>query len=172
MIISFSFQYKEADLAMCGISQTSLRDTVVDFGYPYFMTGMGLLTKKPSKSSKIFAIVLPYDLYVWIGLAMTLPTFALVYWVFTNVQKTGFRQSFTLGKVVSEISQIIVKQGENSSLISKYMLSINLSSLNQGIKQWPVTWKDRILLLSWALFALVITYGKNSYLLFTMGTCR
>ena len=28
-----------------------------------------------------------------------------------------------------------------------------------GITHWPRTWKSRIQLLSWALFALVVTYG-------------
>ena len=70
------------------------------------------MTKKPSVLPKIFAIFRPYDIYVWIGVAVTLPTFAMAYWLFVKVQKTRVRERVTLGKAVSEISQILVMQGE------------------------------------------------------------
>ena len=97
---------------MSAITLTSIRDTVIDFSYPYFMSGMGFFTKKPSSLTKIFAIFWPYDIYVWIGVAVTLPTFALVYWIFAKVQNTRLKKKFTLGKVISEICQILVNQGK------------------------------------------------------------
>ena len=66
---------------------TPLRDTVVDFSYPYFIGRTGFMTKKPSHLPKVMAILWPYDNLVWICLAVTVPTFFLAYWTFSKIDK-------------------------------------------------------------------------------------
>ena len=110
---------QNADLAMSGITLTPMRDTVVDFSYPYYITGMTFFTKKPSPLPKIFAIFWPYEINVWISVVVTLPTFALLYWIITKISNTGFRRSMTFGRAASQIGQILVNQGEKKTYFLK-----------------------------------------------------
>ena len=95
------------------LTQTALRDTVIDFSYPYDIVGTGFMTKKPSHLPKVTAIFWPYDVLVWISLAATVPTFCLAYWTFSKIDKRGFRPDFTLGSAASEINKILLNQGTN-----------------------------------------------------------
>ena len=146
-------------MAMGAISRTYLRDTAVDFSYPYFMTKVGFVTKKPSPIPNIKAILWPFGNVVWIALAVSVPAFSFVYWTFSRVDKTGFRASkYNLTVVFMHISQMLVMQGFDILLIKKDQIT---NVFPAGTKKWPTAWKMRILLLFWAFFALVVAYCKN-----------
>ena len=103
--------HKEANLAMGLITQTPIRDTVVDFSYPYFFDRLGICSKKPSPLAKFLAIAWPYEDLVWFALASATAMFILSYWAFSKIDKRGFRKNFSLGNSVQEVSQMLVMQG-------------------------------------------------------------
>ena len=98
---------------MGAITQTPIRETVVDFSYPYFFSGLGIMSKKPPPLSKFVAIVWPYKELVWMALTAATAIFIFTYWTFSKIDKEGFRQNFTFGNCVQEISQMLVMQGIN-----------------------------------------------------------
>ena len=103
---------------MGAITNTPIRDTVVDFCYPYFFNSLGIMSKKPSPLPKFMAIVWPYEKHVWIALAAAIVTFILLYWTFSKIDKEGYRQNFSFVKSAQEVSQMLVMQGINISPIS------------------------------------------------------
>ena len=93
------------------ITQTVVRDTAVDFSYPYLLTKIGFITKKPSPLPKVMAIVWPYDTKLWIALLVTLPAICMIYYSYSKLDKRGFEKSFNFGKAVLEAIQILGCQG-------------------------------------------------------------
>ena len=98
-------------MAMGAITRTSLRDTAVDFSYPYFITRVGFVTRKPTPLPKVMAILWPYRLNVWATFAVTLVVFNLVNWIFSRIYKKGFNPTFNLGKIVLQVSQLTAIKG-------------------------------------------------------------
>ena len=98
---------------MGAITQTSMRDKVVDFSYPYFFIRVGFVTKKPSQILNIKALFWPYGDVVWICLAMSVPLFTLIFLTFSKIDKRGYPFDFNLGKALMQVSQMLVMQGIN-----------------------------------------------------------
>ena len=98
-------------MAMGAITQTPVRDTAVDFSYPYFFTGIGFLSKKPYPLSKFMAIVWPFDMHLWIALIVAVPATAAVYWIFAMLQCSDEIENISIGTSVSQVLQILVYQG-------------------------------------------------------------
>ena len=94
------------------ITLTPLRDTAVDFSYPYFFDRLGFISKKPSPISKLTAILWPYQDIVWITIAAVVPFFSLIYWMFSKAQLEGRRSELSFGAVLQEVSQMLVMQGK------------------------------------------------------------
>ena len=94
------------------ITKTEIRETAVDFSYPYFESKLGFITKKPSPIPNIKAILWPFGNIVWIALAVSVPAFSFIFWTFSRVDKTGFRSSkYSLTIIIMQISQLLVMQG-------------------------------------------------------------
>ena len=102
-------------MAMGAITRTTIRDTAVDFSYPYFITRVGFITKKPSQIPNVKAILSPFGIIVWITLAVSLPAFAMIYLTFSKIDKDGFTPNFNLGKAIMQVSQMLVMQGINKT---------------------------------------------------------
>ena len=98
---------------MGAITRTYERDTVVDFSYPYYLTSIGVITKKPTPIPNIKALFWPFGYIVWICLAISVPLFALILLTFSKVDKKGFSHGFNLGKALIQVSQMLVMQGIN-----------------------------------------------------------
>ena len=96
---------------MGAITQTPIRDRVVDFSYPYFFTSMGIMSKKPSPLSKLMAIVWPYNKNVWISLVVATVIFILIHWILSKIEKVRSRRKLSFVKSVQEISQMLLMQG-------------------------------------------------------------
>ena len=97
---------------MGAITQTPLRDMVVDFSYPYFFTSLGLASKKPSPLSKLMAIVWPYDKHVWISLMVATVIVIMMHWTLIKIDTESIsRQNFTFGTSVQQICQMLLMQG-------------------------------------------------------------
>ena len=93
------------------ITQTVVRDTAVDFSYPYLLTKIGFITKKPSPLPKVMAIAWPFEMKLWIALLVTVPAICMIYYFFSKVDKKGFEKDFNFGKAALEATQILVNQG-------------------------------------------------------------
>ena len=96
---------------MGSITMTALRDTAVDFSYPYFLTRIGFITKKPSQVPNVMAILGPYGSIVWIALAVSVPIFSLVFLSFSKVDKKGYTSKFNFGMAITQVSKMLVMQG-------------------------------------------------------------
>ena len=93
------------------ITKTAIRETAVDFSYPYFMTRVGFFTKKPLPLSKLNAILWPFHEYLWICLSGTIPIFCLVYWFFSKFRfGMGKFQKLTLGESVTHVMEVFIRQ--------------------------------------------------------------
>ena len=93
------------------ITLTPQRDTAVDFSYPYFFNRLGFISKKPGPLSKLMAILWPYQTFVWITMAVSVPFFSLIFWTFLNLQNEGRGKKLAFGIVLQEVSQMLVMQG-------------------------------------------------------------
>ena len=96
---------------MGAITQTPLRDMVVDFSYPYFFTSLGVASKKPSPLSKLMAIVWPFSKQLWICLIVAIVIVIMINWTLIKMEKMSCRKNFTFGKSVQEICQMLLMQG-------------------------------------------------------------
>ena len=93
------------------ITRTSIRDTAVDFSYPYFYDSVGFLTKKPSQIPNFMAILMPYSTNVWIAFSVALPIVNIIDWIISKTYRMGFCPSFNLGKVILRVSHLLYKKG-------------------------------------------------------------
>ena len=94
---------------MGAITRTFLRNTAVDFSYPYFVTTIGFSTRKPPFKKKLMALLWPYENRVWIALAVAL--LALNY-IASKVHKKKFCPSFNLGNVMLSVCHTILIKGK------------------------------------------------------------
>ena len=120
------------------LTQTSLRNTAVDFSYPYFFTRLGFYTKKPPPIPKLNALFWPYKKEVWLSLAGTLSAFTLVNLILSKVYKKRVSPNFNLGSAILQTCKMLAMQ---------------------GMKKWPSTWKSQVLMLLWICFALFVALG-------------
>ena len=110
-IIEFiSFHTKEADLAMGEITRTSIRETAVDFSFPYFVTRVGYFTKKPYPLPRIMSIVWPFKEFLWLCLVVTLPMFSLSYWIVAKFQPR--HQNIGLQDLITNVMMIFLYQSK------------------------------------------------------------
>ena len=105
------------------ITLTPQRDTAVDFSYPYFFNRLGFISKKPGPLSKLTAILWPYQTFVWITMALSVPFFALIFWTFLKLQEEGSGKKLAFGLVLLEVSQLLVMQGMKN-ILANLLISI------------------------------------------------
>ena len=96
---------------MGSITLTPLRDTAVDFSYPYFFTRLGFITKKPGPLPKFTAILGPYQKIVWLTISIAIPSFSLIYWTLSSIREGQRRKMLKFGAVIEEVSKMLVMQG-------------------------------------------------------------
>ena len=121
------------------MARNVIRDTAVDFSYHSFITRVGFVTKKPRPLPKIGAFWWPFDNDLWVSVGVAVVLFSLGFWRLYKLNKKAFSRDFNLGKSFAQTLKIL---------------------LMKDILKWPTSWKGRVLLTSWTLFALVIQYGQ------------
>ncbi|XP_071537483.1 glutamate receptor ionotropic, delta-2-like isoform X2 [Panulirus ornatus] len=60
----------EAHVALCELTITSSRETVVDFTTPYYMESTTLVSPAPKKKNRSFAVFSPFTLEVWLCICL------------------------------------------------------------------------------------------------------
>ncbi|XP_064101097.1 glutamate receptor ionotropic, delta-2-like [Macrobrachium nipponense] len=127
---------REASLAFGGITLTDVRDTVVDFTYPYHYAYMGIFSRAPKEKSRALAVLSPFTLEVWIGIILATlaigPALFAVTWARTRMENC---------KSISSLPQ--------------YTFEMFRNLVNQGNLLEPKYLSQKILLLTWFLFCLV-----------------
>ena len=96
---------------MGAITNTPIRDTVVDFSYPYFISRIGFYTRKPTLIPKYMAILWPFGNIVWLLVALSALMFSMLFWTFSKIDINGFPTNYNFTKAVLEASQMLVNQG-------------------------------------------------------------
>ena len=110
---------------MGDITKTAIRETAVDFSYPYFLTRVGFFTKKPHPLPKFKAILWPFHVYLWLCIAVTLPIFCLMYWLFANFWSSHDKfHNMSLGEAVEHVMRIFLNQGEQCKVNSCEMANM------------------------------------------------
>ncbi|XP_068229256.1 glutamate receptor ionotropic, delta-1-like [Palaemon carinicauda] len=62
---------RNAHIAICEITVTALRETVIDFTRPYFMESMTLVSAAPAEKNKAFAAFSPFSPMVWLCIVIS-----------------------------------------------------------------------------------------------------
>ncbi|KAK7085911.1 hypothetical protein SK128_018156 [Halocaridina rubra] len=57
---------RNAHLAICEITITGLRESVIDFTYPYYLESLTLISRAPAERNRAFAVFSPFTFEVWI----------------------------------------------------------------------------------------------------------
>lgn len=62
--------FQEADMAICDLTITKLRESAVDFTMPFMNLGIAILFAKPeNKEPELFTFLSPFSPDVWIYMA-------------------------------------------------------------------------------------------------------
>ncbi|XP_071745192.1 ionotropic receptor 21a-like [Lepeophtheirus salmonis] len=137
-------QRQEVDFTVGSITQTPMREEVIDFSFTTFHTHSTFITRKPAPVPKWKSMFEPFQIELWISLIIAVFGFLFSYFLFLKVSNFEESLSFSLSS-----------------------LNILGSFINQGIKH-PRESSSRILIGSWFLFSICIaaTYGGSliSYL--------
>lgn len=108
--------FKECEMAIGHITRTAERDTAVDFTYPYFVTMVGIISKKPKLLPKYMAILWPFHFKVWLCLVLSLMLGLVAYLMLLAVGSLalGDKSNLIDTTIVLKILSPIVMQGKNS----------------------------------------------------------
>ncbi|XP_066981434.1 uncharacterized protein [Macrobrachium rosenbergii] len=129
---------READFAICAISLSALRKTVVDFPYPYFRSPLGLFSRAPKEKSRVLAILSPFTAQVWLGIVVAV---------------------LFMGPVIAIQSKVSSAYVEGCELPKFQVYSFNVfrSIVFQGNLLPTTTLAERVVFVSWYLFCLVVS---------------
>lgn len=137
-------QKGKADLAFAKLSFNEARASVVDFSYPYQYSPISFITDKPTQVPNSYAMVYPFSLSVWIGLAITIVIMQFLLYFFE-------RKTYSFQSILFKIFGTLL---ENT-------VDMRLDKLS-----------TRILMLSWIIGAMFLTQSYKAVLLsfFTFPT--
>ncbi|XP_071526272.1 glutamate receptor ionotropic, delta-1-like [Panulirus ornatus] len=129
----------EAHAAICGVTITESRETVVDFTAPYYFEAATLVSPAPKEKNRSFAILSPFTVEVWLCIIIV---------------------TVLVGPLLYLVSRLLVvctgeEEGAQYSLQS---LSFNMyrSLMLQTNLMNSSRWSLRIISFSWYLFCLYI----------------
>ncbi|XP_068227656.1 glutamate receptor ionotropic, delta-1-like [Palaemon carinicauda] len=126
----------EVAFSICSITQTELRDTVVDFTVPYVIEPLALFSRAPQEKNRVLAILAPFKLEVWVSLiAATLAIGPLL----------------SLQRVVSDT---ILKKRTRVGL-QEFSFNMFRTLTIQGNRLRSHLWSQRLLFFSWYSFCLL-----------------
>ena len=125
-------------MAMGTITRTFLRNTAVDFSYPYFVTTIGFITRKPPFKKKLMALLWPYENRVWIALTVALLASNLMKYIVSKVYRKTFCPSFNLGNVMLSVCHTILIKGEEYFVNGNTLRRLR-DSIQTTFERYPAT---------------------------------
>ncbi|XP_064120697.1 glutamate receptor ionotropic, delta-2-like [Macrobrachium nipponense] len=85
---------RNAHIAICEITITGLRETVIDFTRPYFMESMTIVSTAPAEKSRAFAAFSPFSSTVWACLIISTIAIGPVLYLETLFLKKFLKRNF------------------------------------------------------------------------------
>ncbi|XP_071526279.1 glutamate receptor ionotropic, delta-1-like [Panulirus ornatus] len=129
----------EAHLAVCEITITDIRETIVDFTLPYCLEASKLVSPAPKEKNRSFAVLSPFTLRVWLCICLV---------------------TVLVGPLLYTVSRLLVVylDEEDSVHYSLQSFSFNMfrNLMVQGNRITSQRWSIRFFFISWYLFCLYI----------------
>ncbi|XP_075241734.1 uncharacterized protein LOC142336706 [Convolutriloba macropyga] len=140
----------KADMAVAGMIRNYERESVVDFAASFMDYGVGILVRKPSRTTSAFGFLEPFTVQVW--LCISIASFVIGVCL------------FILSKMNYYIRFLMISQDEEVLFSFHNSMWFTLASLmQQGCDVTPNTISGRIIGTFWWFFTLIIiaTYTAN-----------
>ncbi|XP_063868105.1 glutamate receptor ionotropic, delta-2-like isoform X2 [Scylla paramamosain] len=104
---------REAHIAICEITITRSRETVLDFTNPYFLEYVTLVSRAPALKNRTFAVFSPFSLQVWLCVALITvlmgPVASVVARVRVSCERDAQQCSSTLDYSFSVFRNLVVQ---------------------------------------------------------------
>ncbi|XP_042234304.1 glutamate receptor ionotropic, delta-2-like [Homarus americanus] len=126
---------REAHVAICEITVTESRETVVDFTFPYYLESMTLASRTPAEKTRAFAVFSPFTLKVW--LCITVSTVAI-------------------GPLMSLLGLMLCVSGHPHYQLRDYSFNMFRNMVTQGNLLTTPHWPLRLMFFFWYLFCFYI----------------
>ena len=78
-------QRGDADICIGSITITALRETAIDFTDYYHIEYLSIFGSKPSPNPSWMSLLLPYGIFVWISIIITIVIVCIVNWSLTKL---------------------------------------------------------------------------------------
>ncbi|XP_071526285.1 glutamate receptor ionotropic, delta-2-like [Panulirus ornatus] len=130
----------EAHAAICELTITETRETVVDFTMPYYLESTTLVSPAPKEKNRSFAILSPFTLNVWLCICLA---------------------TVLVGPLLYTVTRLLVVylDEEDSVHYSLQSFSFNMfrNLMVQGNRITSHRWSIRFIFITWYLFSLCIS---------------
>ncbi|XP_066954072.1 probable glutamate receptor isoform X2 [Macrobrachium rosenbergii] len=137
---------READLAVCFISVTRERSTVVDFTYSYYRSVIAVFSRAPRQKDRAMAILTPFTPQVWLCITL-------------SVLIVGASISIN-----SKVSGFLLKEEDSGWNLQWNTFNLFRSLVSQGSDIPAKHWWTRIVLLSWFVSCLTLSASYSGML--------
>ncbi|XP_068200308.1 uncharacterized protein [Palaemon carinicauda] len=127
---------READFAICAISLSALRKTVVDFPYPYYRSPLGIFSRAPKQKSRVFAILSPFNVQVWVCIIASV---------------------LVIGPIVALMSKVPSTGGHPVLAFQMFSFNMFRSIVVQGNRLQATSLSQRFVLVTWYMFCLIVS---------------
>ncbi|XP_064088894.1 glutamate receptor ionotropic, kainate glr-3-like [Macrobrachium nipponense] len=138
---------READLAVCFISVTRDRTTVVDFTYSYYRSVIAVFSRAPRQKDRAMAVLTPFTPQVWLCITLSI---------------------LILGAVISiksKVSDFLLKEEDDTGWNLQWnTFNLFRSLVSQGSDIYAKHWWTRIILLSWFVSCLTFSASYSGML--------
>ncbi|KAK7076309.1 hypothetical protein SK128_001033 [Halocaridina rubra] len=145
---------REAHLAICEITITDLRETVVDFTTPYYFESLTIVTSAPPEKNRAFAILSPFPLQVTGSAAMVWLCISFAILILGSLLKimTMIMKSYLNEKEVDERDKLQMQK----FTLERFTFNIYRSLLIQSNLLETSFWPHRLVYIFWYLFCFYV----------------
>ncbi|XP_069164789.1 probable glutamate receptor [Procambarus clarkii] len=128
---------RESHLAICELTITANRETVVDFTTPYYLETVTLVSRAPAEKSRAFAVFSTFTTEVWVCILAS---------------------TVAVGPLVSVVGRVVALYTERPPhrQLPEYSFHVFRSLVSQGNLLRPSNWPHRLLFFCWYLFCFYI----------------
>ncbi|XP_069193537.1 glutamate receptor ionotropic, delta-2-like [Procambarus clarkii] len=128
---------RESHLAICELTITANRETVVDFTTTYYLETVTLVSRAPAEKSRAFAVFSTFTTEVWVCILAS---------------------TVAVGPLVSVVGRVVALYTERPPhrQLPEYSFHVFRSLVSQGNLLRPSNWPHRLLFFCWYLFCFYI----------------
>ncbi|XP_047106497.1 glutamate receptor ionotropic, kainate 2-like [Schistocerca piceifrons] len=145
-----------AELAICDLTITELRQSVVDFTMPFMNLGISILYKKAEKMERsLFSFMDPFTVDVWIFVATAFLGVSLIFYIVARAAPMEWQKANPRDPNCNEL--------ENQFSMSNILWFTGSALLGGGGEEMPKAVSTRIMAGMWAFFKLIMlaSYTAN-----------